>query len=97
MSNVLLDFYSILTLEDGVPIETLIYSQVGGNLEVGRQIVSENVNQTSFIQLLNFYPSKFLINIVTGMVVKNGSIIYSVQYEETYSDHQEIFLRKNNP
>jgi hypothetical protein len=96
-ASVKLDFYTVTTPADGVPTETLLHSQIAGTMETGRQIVSDNPNQTSFIQLMNFYPFKILIGIETGVIAKNGTLTYTVQYEETYSDHQEIFLRKNNP
>jgi hypothetical protein len=96
MSSVFLDFYSVTTEGDGISVETLLYDQVGGTLEVGRQIVSDDVNQTSFIQMYTFFPSKILLGITFGLIAKDGDIVYSVQNEEIYSDHQEIYLRKNN-
>lgn len=91
------EIYTVATAPDGYPYETLLHTGVGGRLEVGRQFVSDNPNQTNLIQLMNFYPSKILSGIETGVIIRNGSKSYTVQYEETYSDHQEIFLRKNNP
>ena len=98
MSSIFLDFYVITTEGDGNPVETLLYEDIGGTLEIGRQILSDNVNQTSFIQLYNFYPCSILTELLSGMIAKdeNGNV-YSLQNEETFSDHQEIYLRKNNP
>jgi hypothetical protein len=99
MSNISisLDFYTVGTSSDGVPVETLVYSGVKGNIETRQQIVSEKLNTTAFIQMLIFYPyNKILLNIITGMKAKLGTITYTVQYEETYSGHQEIYFRKDN-
>jgi hypothetical protein len=91
-----LSFYTVTTPADGEPVETLLHEDISGTLETDRQIVSENVNQTSFVQLLVFYPGSILSGLTTGMKVTSDTAAYVVQYEETYSDHQEIYLRKVN-
>jgi hypothetical protein len=91
-----LDFYSVTTSSDGVPVETLLYSQVAGTLETESQVLAERINMASFVQLLVFFPGQMLSGIETGTTAKNGTTVYSVQYIETYSDHQEIYFRKNN-
>jgi hypothetical protein len=94
--NVKLTFYTVTTPTDGTVTETALYTDVPGTLETDRQIVSENVNMASFVQLLIFYPAKILSGITTGMNAKNGTTTYRVQFVETYADHQEIYLRKEN-
>ena len=94
--SVKLTFYTVTTPTDGTATETVLHADIPGTLETDRQILSEKVNQASFIQLLVFYPSQILTGIITGVIAKDGAVTYSVQYAETYSDHQEIYLRKNN-
>jgi hypothetical protein len=94
--SVKLTFYTVATPTDGSPTETALHTDIPGTLETERQIVSEKVNMTSFVQLLVFYPVKILSGITIGVKAKNGTTVYKVQYEETFPDHQEIYLRKDN-
>jgi hypothetical protein len=94
--NIKLTFYTVTTPADGTATETVLHADIPGTLETDRQILSEKVTQASFIQLLYFLPSKILSGVLSGMIAKNGTTTYKVQYVETYFDHQEIYLRKNN-
>jgi hypothetical protein len=92
-----MSFYLVTTEVDGEPTETLLYEDVSGALETASQIAAEKERQVVFIRLLVFYPGSLLSGIVTGMkVVDDQGNVYTVQYEETYSDHQEIYMRLVN-
>lgn len=96
-SHVVMNFYTITTASDGVIVETLLHENISGCIETRQQILSEKLMAATFVQLLIFYPDKNLLTgIVTGMKATDGINTYSVQYEESYSSHQEIYLRKNN-
>ena len=92
----LLTFYSIESAGDGNPLQTVLYSDVAGDLELSSSRTNENDQYGHPVETFLFIPRKKLTGVSFGVRALSSTDSFIVQAVETYDDHQEIVLRKVN-
>ena len=94
MARAILSFYTVDD-SDNNPTETLLYADVGGDLQSGSKVQSivNGVITNEIIKKFVFYPDKYLENLTDGMKVISEEETYLMDYIDDYDETQEIILR----
>ena len=93
MPRITVDVYSISTVNNA-PQETMLNRGVCGFIEVDTKSFKNNRNSIDVYTLYCFIPDKLYENICRGHVMRFGETLYTIQYVESYHDHNEIYCRR---
>ena len=92
----ILSFYTEASSDLSIT-ETLEYSNIPGQLDLLSSSTTETEQRTYIVKKYLFVPEKIKMIIKKGMVAKDiNATKYIVLNQETFTDHQEITLRRDN-
>ena len=95
MPRSILTFYTIVTSDDGTPVESDLHVSIGGELQHKKERVMNNRGNSFIEQIYLFIPDKYLSDLTTGMkIIDADSSTYKLEYVEDFESHQEVNLKK---
>lgn len=88
-------FSTVSTTGDASVTEVALHSNVCGTVQQER-VTPRDAAELADIEMLHiFFPTKILSGITKGTkAVDSAGTAYRVLYEETFDDHQEIYMRR---
>jgi len=93
--RITVNIYTVSTI-DNAPVETSLFEDVSGYIEVDKRVFKENRNSMDILALYCFIPDKLYDGILRGYIMKLGSTTYKIVDVLNHDTHNEIYCRRRD-